>query len=62
MYIMGKKMKYTVCYAIYCSRNVEAENEDEAIEMVIENASAPEDMDDMEVTLVVDENGNQIIY
>jgi len=55
-------MKYTVCYAIYCSQNVEAENEDEAVELVIENALVPEDMDNMEVTLVVDENGNQIIY
>lgn len=55
-------MKYTVCYAIYCSKEVEAENEDEAVELVTEYASASKDMDDMEVTLVLDEYGNQIIY
>ena len=55
-------MKYTVCYAFYCSRKIEAETADDAADIVASEVDPPDDTDDMEVTLVIDEHGNRIIY
>ena len=58
-------MKYTVCYAMYCSCEIEADNPDQAIELAIDPKSykeMAEEVDDMEVTAVFDETGKQVIY
>ena len=54
-------MKYTVCYAMYCSCEVE----DQAIELAIDSKSYKEmttEVDDLKVTAVFDETGKQVIY
>lgn len=55
-------MKYTVCYNLCCSREIEAETADEAADIVASKVDPPDDMDDMEVTLIIDENGNRTFY
>ena len=51
-------MKYTVCYAIYYSTEVEANSPEEAAEMT---DCCLLDQDDWEVTLVLDEQGKEYI-
>ena len=58
-------MKYTVCYAMYCSCEVEADDSDQAIELAVDPKSykqMAEEVDDVEVTAIFDETGKQVIY
>ena len=57
-------MKYTVCYAIYGSMDVEADSVDTATENVCDFSikELAEHTDDFEVTIVQDENGNTVAY
>lgn len=49
-------MKYIVCYAMYYSTEVEADSPDEAAVKADPNIA---DIDDWEVTLVLDEQGRE---
>lgn len=58
-------MKYTVCYEMYCSCEVEAENTDDAIKKAIDPKSYHDmvkDVDDVNVTAVFDESGKKVFY
>lgn len=55
-------MKYTVCYTLYCSREVEANTAADAADVVFNTVEMPDDADDMEVSLITDEDGNPIIH
>jgi len=50
-------MKYIVCYVMHCSTEVEADSPDEAAEKADANIA---DVDDWEVTLVLDEGRNYV--
>jgi len=52
-------MKYTVCYAMYCSAEVEADSADEAAEKVEPDMSQ---CDDWEVTTVFDEDQMETVF